>query len=605
MQIRSVFSNIRSWLAGGNRSKWLIFLLFCFALFLKTVLFQYLICRNIYISSLWRNPPIFFAFWGGKMAPVILLSAFVWITKKQWWTVIICLLIDIWIVANVFYFKANGMLLTVESMLMVDNLSGFWDSLKIFIDIEVFLYPIISMIYCMMLWIVDSKSEKKYLIFTIWIITSIIVTLATNFSHIRTISNRGNNNLIDCLPGKFCYTLDRYHPHLDIHSPQKYVGRQSIISYFPAIVSYYFQKKENSANVELVENDKKEIENLLQDSRDVDIIPQYNLVYILVESLESWALNDVASYSYMPNLNKFMQQYHTFVCNNVKPQVKHGVSGDGQMINITGLLPISNGAACKLYGTNIYPNIAHFYSKSAIINPRSGVWNQTVVTNSYGFQELIECRAEYQWNDMQVVECLWDYIQSSDSSFCILGITIDSHMPFIHGSKNVYSHPIDMPQVMSNYLNSLHYTDSCIGLLLDSVLNTPLAENTTIVITGDHTIFRDEIGFSDMTKYAQDNNIDFKAGHTFTPLIIYSPNIEGNIHITDTCYQMDIFPTILHLIGAEDYYWQGFGVNLLDSVARNNRQITENEAYRLSDLMIRSDYFRHYCAERDTISQPK
>lgn len=81
---------------------------------------------------------------------------------------------------------------------------------------------------------------------------------------------------------------------------------------------------------------------------------------------------------------------------------------------------------------------------------------------------------------------------------------------------------------------------------------------------------------------------------TFTPLIIYSPEIEGNIQVTDICYQMDIFPTILHLIGAEDYYWHGFGVNLLDSAARNNRPCTEQEAYRLSDLTIRSDYFRTY-----------
>ena len=161
----------------------------------------------------------------------------------------------------------------------------------------------------------------------------------------------------------------------------------------------------------------------------------------------------------------------------------------------------------------------------------------------------------------------------------------------------------NMPQTMSAYLNCLHYTDSCIGVLLDSVLNSPLAENTTIVITGDHTIFRDEIGFSEMNKYAQDNSINFKAGRTFTPLIIYSPNIEGNIHISDTCYQMDIFPTILHLIGAEDYYWQGLGINLLDSVARKNRQITESEAYRLSDLIIRSDYFRNYCTISDSIVQ--
>ena len=139
MQITSILSNIRSWSASGNRSKWLIFISLCFVLFLKTVLFQYLICRNIYISSLWKNPTIFFAFWGGKIAPVIVLSAFIWIAKKQWWTMIVCLLIDIWIVANVFYFKANGMLLTVESMLMVDNLNGFWDSLKIFMNIEIFI----------------------------------------------------------------------------------------------------------------------------------------------------------------------------------------------------------------------------------------------------------------------------------------------------------------------------------------------------------------------------------------------------------------------------------------------------------------------------------
>ena len=78
---------------------------------------------------------------------------------------------------------------------------------------------------------------------------------------------------------------------------------------------------------------------------------------------------------------------------------------------------------------------------------------------------------------------------------------------------------------------------------------------------------------------------------TFTPLIIYSPQIKENVQVTDTCYQMDIYPTILHLIGCKDYYWKGFGVNLMDSVARHNRPITEQEAYELSDKLIRSNYF--------------
>lgn len=57
---------------------------------------------------------------------------------------------------------------------------------------------------------------------------------------------------------------------------------------------------------------------------------------------------------------------------------------------------------------------------------------------------------------------------------------------------------------------------------------------------------------------------------------------------------MDIYPTILHLIGCDDYYWRGFGVNLLDSAAHHNRPISPDEASVLSDKMIRADYFRDY-----------
>ena len=164
-------------------------------------------------------------------------------------------------------------------------------------------------------------------------------------------------------------------------------------------------------------------------------------------------------------------------------------------------------------------------------------------------------------------------------------------MPFTYGSTHPKHVVEGMPNIMSAYLNCLAYTDSCIGTLLDAIQNSPLAANTTIVISGDHTIFRSQD--AEMDRFAKANNIPMRTGHTFTPLIIYSPEIEGNIQVTDTCYQMDIFPTILHLIGAEDYYWHGFGVNLLDSAARNNRPCTEQEAYRLSDLIIRSDYFRN------------
>ena len=50
-------------------------------------------------------------------------------------------------------------------------------------------------------------------------------------------------------------------------------------------------------------------------------------------------------------------------------------------------------------------------------------------------------------------------------------------------------------------------------------------------------------------------------------------------------------PTIMSLMGCESYFWQGVGVNLLDQEARHNRRFNEREAYRLSDIIIRSNYF--------------
>ena len=214
------------------------------------------------------------------------------------------------------------------------------------------------------------------------------------------------------------------------------------------------------------------------------------------------------------------------------------------------------------------------------------------MTQSYHFQQLMEPKYDESWNDIDIMTHLLDWCTEQDTTFCALGLTITSHVPFVYGNKHIANNVPEMPALMSAYLNSLHYTDSCIGGFIDSIMASSLAHNTSIIITGDHTIFNTETAFEDMNNYALKNKIPFHAGNNFVPLIIYSPEIEGNIQVTDTCYQMDIFPTILHLIGAEDYYWHGFGVNLLDSAARNNRPCSEQEAYRLSDLIIRSDYFR-------------
>ena len=77
------------------------------------------------------------------------------------------------------------------------------------------------------------------------------------------------------------------------------------------------------------------------------------------------------------------------------------------------------------------------------------------------------------------------------------------------------------------------------------------------------------------------------------PLIIYSPAITQNTRYTKDAYQMDIYPTYQSLLGVENYRWKGFGINLLSDTAEIElkRPITEDEAFILSDKLIRNNYF--------------
>lgn len=627
MQITSILSNIRSWLACGNRSKWMICLLFAFSLFVKTILFHWTTQHSILLSSLWMAPAAFFAFWGGKLVPVLFLSAFVFITKRQYWTIVVNILLDIWCVANLFYFKANGFFLTFDMIFMADNMDGFWSSLNTYMGWDIALFFIITPFYILICWAfkIFLTPQRNTMIGILMIIFAIVWASINVFMYQKAENEAWRKNKYNAVAAwmanatpiqyAYCFPFGLFYRDI-IETPwldkgdwwvKGYVRDNSIISYFPAMLLYEILTIEKNNTIKISQEEEFYIKKYIKsaNSDETELIERSNIIYILVESLESWGIDVIENKIMMPNLHRFVQSSQVVYVNKIVSQVRHGNSADGQMIGVTGLLPITSGATCKLYGENIYPNFAHMYSNSAIVNPCKGTWEQATMTKSYEFHQLIEPQIGEIWKDVDVIDNVLDYSFKSDSSFCVLGITLTSHVPFMHGIEQVVYEFENMPKIMNAYLNCLHYTDSCIGVLLDCVLNSSLAKNTTIVITGDHTIFRDEIGFSDMTKYAQDNNIDFKSGYTFIPLIIYSPNIEGNIQIMDTCYQMDIFPTILHLIGAEDYYWQGLGVNLLDSVARNNRQLTETEAYRLSDLIIRSDYFRKYCTIEDSIELSK
>ncbi len=616
----SVFKQISTFLSKEKRANWCLFFIFSGILFLKNVLFHYFTFHSILISSLWKHPLEFLFFYIPKIGITVFIASFVFLCKRQWWTVIISILIDIWMISNLLYYGANGLFLDLNSILLANNLTGFEEAIGTFFSYSYLLIPVLTILFIPFVWFLQGKAKRSYKLFLtaifiggIFHILSCIKSWKYEYYDYREaykfIASNAKEDAMASTYGMIIFkpfyhtqkNADVNHPHYNSFNQwsKGYIKNENIIQYIPAMCIYCYLNNKTSQSI-IMDNDSTITENLSPFLNNHQLAlrntPSHNIILFIVESFESWITNTthINNIPVMPNLQRFITENPILYCDSISSQALNGVSGDGQLILNTGLLPIQRGAVTSLYNQHTFPSWAHYYPNSMTIAP-CNTWNQDTMSVRYGYQQTViaSSKNELEWERTIFNEFYnqLDTITKHEQPFAIQVLTVASHSPFLrHTSTETFSD--DMPLHMKNYLCSLNYTDSCMQCFFEEFKRNTILQNSVIVITGDHTVFKENM-LHTMLPYAQKYNLPITTNESYCPLIIYSPKIKENIRIDEVCYQMDIYPTILHLIGADNYYWKGLGVNLLDSTARHNRPITEEEAYQLSDKMIRTDYFRN------------
>ena len=577
------------------------FVLFTLSIFLKCVSFHYSCFNYIAVSSLWQNPFEFFAFYFAKLLPALFFASFVFLTKRQWWTIIVSVIVDLWLIANLLYYRQCSLFMDIDVVMMAGNLNGFMSSIFTYINWQVFVYPIVTILYCIILFLLQKRNSRNRKIKNfVFAMVSCLLLVGYDF-----LLGYGSPIMYQNEDRQW-YDINQFQwgwkvakgksLWSDLQRPN-IVERGTVFHYFPTLCIYELSR-ERGLIVEFSEKELVQLDSLVGDDNK-NVQPQGNLIFILVESFESWTLEmkDMKGCPVTPNINDFRKRHNHLYCSRIKSQTRNGGSGDGQMIENTGMLPLNSGAACMLYAENTYPNYAHFWNNSIMIDPcANGIWNQPQMTKCYGYSDIYPNSQKGMTgteDDMTVFDYASQCLDTiKETPFCMHVITMSMHTPFTRVECPTMSWPDDMPLTLKNYLNAVHYMDSSVASFLSKIESDMLMENTSLVITGDHNVFHSNM-LKEFALCAKQYDYPIPTDESYCPLIIYSPTVKGRLEINDLCYQMDIFPTILHCIGADDYYWKGFGVNLLDSVARNNRKITEEEAYSLSDKMIRGDWFRH------------
>jgi len=128
--------------------------------------------------------------------------------------------------------------------------------------------------------------------------------------------------------------------------------------------------------------------------------------------------------------------------------------------------------------------------------------------------------------------------------------------------------PVELERVRNRYKNAVYHSDAVLGRVFEFLESSELAEDTVVVVTGDHGEEFLECGFYGHTSA-------FTPEQVSVPFLARGPGIPPGVEERPTSHH-DFAPTLLELLGApasERASWT-LGESLLDPPARRSRVIS-------------------------------
>lgn len=582
--IKSWRDECREWLSVGNRTNWCVFGLFTILFFAQTLIFDHFAFREIPMYTSVSNS---FSLLLSKLAGALLFASLTFLLRNKRWMILLSVIVDVWLIANLIYMRNNHIVLDAEAFNMSSNLHGYFWSVLIYIELKIDLIFFLStLLFGLLFRFVPRRTKRSW---RAWLVV-LVVTFGLSQAAEALFVNDCKQQSVESEYVFSPIIRDTREPVYGINYSQTIANTSVLYSPFYVVTDYYLMINHIQPYRPMDAEDSVMMAQLVplapEMPRDTLESP---LIIVLLESLENWVLTP----QIMPNLYRLTQNDHVFYANRIHTQIIGAPSADGQMIINTGLLPINAGATCLHYPTNDFPGIMRLAPDSAVclLPHDQKVWNQTQMSPAYGYDTTI-CYCDVDTILFQKLDSLVDagykYIQC---------ITQSTHSPFLNEKYSDLTMPGTMPWVMHHFIRGFNALDDGVGYFVRKIETDSVLQNYTIVLTGDHRILHTEKRWS-MQRYANywissDSPMSWLGDLTpiddCLPLIIYSPKITGNPHYTEDAYQMDIYPTYQSLLGTGEFYWKGFGINLMDSTQK--RVLDEEDAYLLSDKVIRNNYF--------------
>lgn len=327
-----------------------------------------------------------------------------------------------------------------------------------------------------------------------------------------------------------------------------------------------------------------------------------NIIVLHLESFQQFLINmKVDGQEVTPFLNSIFSNQSTISFDNFFHEVGQGKTSDAENMLETGTFGLPQGSLFTELGSdNVFqgaPAIlgqTNGYTSAVFHGNVASFWNRDHVYKNLGYENFFD-RSYFQESDETLGYGILDkdlfkesagYLEHLQQPFYAKFLSVTNHTPYYTDDKNFDFPSLDTGNsTVDNYVRTAHYLDQSLQQFFTYLKNSGIYQNSMFVIYGDHF----GISNTDNKDLAQALGKDPETWDAFdnaqmqrVPLMIHIPGYTGGR--VDHTYggEIDVLPTLLHLVGVDDKEYVHFGTDLLskdhDQVVafRNGNFVTPN-----------------------------
>lgn len=484
--------------------------------------------------------------------------------KKYIWLIVIDFLLTFLLYANVLYYRFFNDFLTLPTIFQTQNFGDVSSSIPSLLRPYDFVFFVDIVVLIGLLAFKKVKIEVKSMKFRY---ASALLILGLGISGLNLALAESDR------PQLLTRGFDRNYI-------VKYLGMYNYTIY-DAVQS----TKASAQRVLADSNDLTEVINFTQ-SNYAEPNPEYfgagkgmNVILVHLESIQEFLIDyKLHGEEVTPFLNSLTRDENTIYFDNFFHQTAQGKTADAEFILSNSLYGLPQGSAFTMKGLNTYQAAPAILKPlgytSAVFHPNTGTfWNRNEIYKSFGYDKFFDS-SYYDMNPEQLVDYgLMDkpfyeqsipLLESLPEPFYAKFITVTHHYPYKMNQEEATIEPHTTgSKSVNNYFQTARYADEALEQFFNYLKESGLYDRSIIVMYGDHygisqnhNAAMEEVLGKEVTPFVS------KAELQRVPFFIHVPGIEGGLN-HEYGGQIDILPTLLHLLGIETKDYIHFGTDLL------------------------------------------